>query len=185
MKRLIKNPHLNDIEEFIKQNSIYFEPLEPGGEAYTYLFQTDKTLILNANLLYPNVYVLKVYHFDYQKRMYGENFSGLSLKKINKFLELSNYGLIPKIYTITKKYIIMDYVEGKTLRQIKKEYGPGSAIVRKITDRISKLEDIWRGKLKLERVVPDRGNDGNFIVANGFETAKQPKVYIIDPRIYL
>lgn len=173
------NPHLDDIAEYIQKNSVAFEIIGEGGEAKAYLFQINKSLVLNAKLLYPGVYVLK----DYIKY---ENFKGLSLHKINKLTELSKYGVIPKIYIITKNYIIMDYVKGTSLKQIMNNYGPNSVMVRKLRKRILELEEIWFNNLKFDKydVTLDRSNYNNFIIADGFEFTEKPKVYIIDPRIY-
>lgn len=178
--KLRNNPHLDDIVEYIHKNSVAFEIIGEGGEANAYLFQINKSLVLNAQLLYPGVYVLK----DYIKY---RGFKGIPLQKINKLIKLSKYGVIPKIYIITKNYIIMDYVKGASLKQIMREYGPNSVMVRKLMKRILELEEIWFNNLKFDKydVALDRSNYNNFIVADGFEVAEQPKIYIIDPRIYV
>lgn len=93
-----KNPHLNDIEDFIKKNSSKFEYLDRGGEAKVFYFKLNKSLVLNTEILKPGEYGLKI--FD--NNITQNNIGGLSNKKIDKLKLLSKYGLIPKIYVITK-----------------------------------------------------------------------------------
>lgn len=169
-----------NIFDLIAENSSKFEVLDSGGEADVYLFKLINQLRLDS--LLPSFKTVKVlYYGTYVLKEYVP-WIKLSNGKINKLLDLSNLGLIPKIYLISDKYIIMDYIKGKTLKQIMKEYGRDSPIVRKLQKRILELEDIWFKKLKIKYVAFDRGNYGNFIVTD--EKADNPKIYVIDPIIY-
>jgi len=161
-----RNPHLKDIEEFIKSNSSKFIYLSTGGEGSVYYFKIIKRLILNTEILQPGEYVLKIYT-DIRTQ---NNQGGLSSRKINKFLLLSKYGLIPKIYVITKKYIVSKYISGQTLSDFQTEY---PEYRDDINIQIDKLIKIWN-KLGF-----DHGDlaEHNILISN------KGNVYFIDPYI--
>lgn len=153
-----KNPHSNDIEKYIKNNSIDFANIGAGSEADVYLFLIDKSLILNTKILKPGEYVLKIY----------DNDSILSTKKLEKLELLSKYGLIPKIHIITKKYIVMKYIHGMILHDYINKY---PYKMPDIKDKIDNLKIIWK-KLGFQH---DDLNWGNILVSD------KESVYFIDP----
>lgn len=161
-----KNPHLEDIKEFVKSNSSEFIYLSTGGEGDVYYFKLNKRLILNTEILQSGEYVLKIFS---DKRTQN-NQGGLSSKKINKFLLLSKYGLIPKIFVISKKYIISKYIDGQTLSDFQFEY-PGH--MDEMNIQIDKLIKIWN-KLGFSH---DDLSEGNILISN------KGKMYFIDPYI--
>lgn len=165
--------HLYDIKEFIEENSLDFKYLSSGAEGIIYKFELDKNLILHTEILKPNKYVLKLYY------------ESLHINKIKKLMVLSNYGLIPEIFYMTTGYSIMQFIDGYTVEEVMKKYGPGSEIVRSIMKRIGELEKIWFTKLKITRfekdgyIAFDRGSYRNFIVSKDFK-----RVWVIDPRVW-
>lgn len=153
-----KNPHLEDIKKFIKDNSVDFSKLGSGAESDSYLFLTNKSIVLNGNILKSGEYVLKIY----------DNDSILSTKKLEKLELLSKYGLIPKIYIITKKYIIMKYIHGMIYYDFVRSYPEIKDI---IDNKIIKLVQIWE-KLGF---IHDDLNQGNILISDNYS------VYFIDP----
>lgn len=176
MIKVKRNPHLDDIEEFIKNNSIEFQYLNEGVEGKVFYFRLNKRLVLNTKILQPGEYVLKVF-FDTYK--YSEN-------DIKLYLLISKYGLIPKVYLITKKYIVMKYINGirlsDFLNKSKNTYiskipiSDRKEIKYKLMDRVEELYEIWR-KLGLDEHVDP--SEDNILVSNNFE-----HVYIIDPFLH-
>ncbi len=166
IKRKRKNPHLNDIDDFINDNSVKFEYITRGGEGIIYYFKLNKLLRLNNILLKPSEYSLKIYNNKFTQN----NYEGLSPKKILKLELLSKYGLIPKIHIITKKYIISKYIHGITVSDFQIEY---PEYMDEINNKIEKLLKIWD---KLGFVHDDLSED-NILVSN------KGSVYFIDPYI--
>lgn len=159
-----KNPHLEDIEYFIKNNSIDFKFISRGGEGKVFYFKLNKNLIINSNVLKSGEYALKIFdNIGYSQN----NKKGLSYDKINKLLLLSKYGLIPKIFIITKKYIISKYIHGTSYDEF--EYNNP-----KVDSRIEELLKIWK---KLGFHHGDVKSD-NILISNDLK-----HVYIIDPYI--
>lgn len=156
-----KNPHLEDISQFIRKNSNEFYKIGQGAEGVVFYFKLNKSLILNTKILKPNEYILKIYDF-------GGN---LSLKKIKKLLIYSKYGLIPKIYVITNKYIVSKYIDGYSLNYVLAHF-PNS--YDNIYYKIDKLKEIWN---KL-------GFNHDDLKAENILFSKDLKsVYFIDPYI--
>lgn len=108
MKNKIKyhlNPALQKLVEEIIQ--LPFEYLGFGGYSEVYRFILTKPEIVDGNLLSKGDYVIKIFFRNYRI---------LDSKSISYFKDLSNKKLIPQIYIINFDYIIMDYVDGKVLK---------------------------------------------------------------------
>lgn len=158
MKIKKKNPHLYDIEKYIGENSSKFKYLNSGTEGDVYYFESYKSLIVNTEILKSGKYVLKIFSYD------------LGPKQINEFIKLSKYGVIPKIYVITKRYIIMKYIAGDLYYYFKKEHPEK---LKLINNKIEDLLEIWD---KLDLSHGDL-SEGNIIIG------KNNSVYFIDPRL--
>lgn len=108
MKNKIKyysNPALQKlVEEIIQLPSEY---LGFGGYSEVYRFILNKPEIVDGNLLQKGDYVIKIFFRNYRI---------LDSKSISYLKDLSNKKLIPQIYVINFDYIIMDYVDGKPLK---------------------------------------------------------------------
>lgn len=102
-----RNPNLEKIADEILQ--IPFEYLSMGGDAETYVFEIKKPDIIDNVLLPKGKYVLKIYFPNERK---------IDPSTIKYFKSLSSKKLIPKIYVITKNYIIMEYIEGNTMLKL-------------------------------------------------------------------
>ncbi len=166
MIRIKRNPHLEDIEEFIKSNSIKFEYLAKGREGSVFYFKLDKRLILNTEILQSGEYVLKVLN---EKKYY-------SLYDIRKLETFSKLGLIPKIHVITKNYSVMKYIKGITLEEFFEDPKYSGYFTREefkiINDKINNLYNIW-GKFNFKKYIDQ--NKENILISDKLN------VYIIDP----
>ncbi len=158
MKIKKKNPHLYDIEKYIGENSSKFKYLSSGTEGDAYYFKLTKSIIVNTEIIKSGEYILKVYSYDLQP------------KQINEFIKLSKYGVIPKIHAITKRYIIMKYIDGSLYYYFKKEHPEKLGL---INEKIDYLIEIW-DKLGLKH---GDLSEGNIIIG------KNNSVYFIDPRL--
>lgn len=158
MKLKRKNPHLYDIEKHIGENSSKFKYLSSGAEGDVYYFELNKSIVINTEVLKSGKYVLKIFSYD------------LGPKQINKFIKLSKYGVIPKIYVITKRYIIMKYIVGNLYYYFKKEHPEK---LKSINNKIEDLIEVWE---KLDLKHGDL-SEGNIIIG------KNDSVYFIDPRL--
>ncbi len=159
-----KNPHLEDIEEFVKNNSSKFRYLDSGVEGRVSYFKLDKKLVLNTEILKPGEYVLKTFH----------PWTKYNFEILQKFKLISKYGLIPKIFVITNKYIIMKYIKGRRLSYFwnnSKEFEKTK--LTKLDDRVNELYDIWK-KLGFDKYIDH--SDENILVSEDLK-----HVYIIDP----
>lgn len=160
-----KNPHLNDIEDFIRKNSSKFEYVSRGGEAKVFYFKLNKSLVLNTEVLKPGEYGLKIFKYDP-----GKDYNGISNKKMDKLKLLSKYGLIPKIFIITKRYVISKFIHGTTISEFQAEY---PELMDNVNDKIEKLINIWK-KLGFDH--GDLSEDNILISENG-------SIHLIDPYI--
>lgn len=158
MKTKRKNPHLYDIERYLGENSSKFKYLSSGTEGDVYYFESNKSLIINTEILQSGKYVLKIFSYD------------LGPKQINEFIKLSKYGVIPKIFIITKRYIIMKYIAGDLYYYFKKEHPEKLEL---INEKIDYLIETW------DRLGLKHGDlsEGNIIIS------KNNSVYFIDPRL--
>jgi len=163
-----KNPftNTNDVKDYISKNSIYFRWLDQGFYSDVYQFKTDKKLVLNTKILNSGEYVLKImksstYHWRTDEIEYLE--------------KLSKYGLIPKIFIITKSYLISKFIDGYTYSEIKEKYHYGEITEEdflEINHKIDYLTSVW---YKLNFNHRDL-HDGNIMISKNFN-----KVYFIDP----
>lgn len=153
-----KNPHLKDIKKYLQLNSIKFKKIGFGGEADVYYFKINEPIIINAEIVEEGEYALKLFRKD------------IPIKLIEHNEILSAYGLIPKIYVITKKYIITKYIDGKTLADIKDDLS--SSQLNYINEKINNLDEIWR-KLGFRHLDL---TSGNILISKDLK-----KVYFIDP----
>lgn len=162
-----RNPESTTIEGFIKINSADFKFISRGGEGKVYYFRLIKSLVINNEILRSGKYTLKI--FD--NKLTENNLNGLSIKKINHLELLSKYGLIPKIYIITKNYVISKYISGTPYYYIKREF---PEYIEIIENRINELIKIW------EKLGFNHGDlsEGNIIVSDNMK-----HVYLIDPFI--
>lgn len=129
-----------------------------GAFAIVFYFELiSRTFILNDIFLNKGEYAVK-YHYgnisDYDKD---------SLKI------LSNYGLIPKIYYMDNKIVIMKYINGITFKEYKKIMSVEK--VKEINYKIQNLHRIW-DSLKFEHFDL---HDQNIIIT------PEERVYFIDP----
>ena len=166
-----KNPftNTNDVKDYISKNSYLFTWIGSGAQAKVYKFDLAKKIVLQTKILIPGTYALKLLTHS---RNYYDKY------QIDYLTILSNYGLIPKIFVITKNYIISKFIEGHTYSEVKEMY-KSKEIDResylKIADKIDSLLDVWY-KLKFRH---DDIHDDNIIVSMNLN-----KVYLIDPSPY-
>lgn len=166
-----KNPHESDyIEEII--GNIDYTHLDSGSYAHVYKFTLNQSTVINKVKLKPGKYILKLFldPFNYSK----------GCKE--RFLKLSKQKLIPKIYIINEKYIIMDYINGIPLKKLLPEYNDETG---EYDEKISpgKAHNLW---LKIDQLLGDfheisksaHGdlNPGNIMVSKDLD-----KVWFIDP----
>lgn len=118
--------------------------------------------IVDNYLLKPGKYVLKYYFRDYLDR-----------KHINYLKKLSDKKLIPKIYIITGKFIVMKFIEGRSLEELLDRNFYRSVLAKQ--DLIKKL------KKELEK-----WHNHNFI-HNDISLANiiisEDKIWFIDPDV--
>lgn len=163
-----KNPftNTNDVKNYVAMNSSSFKWIGDGAHANVYKFKTNKKIVLQTKILSPGEYILKILKNEDEY---------WNTDQINYLTILSKYGLIPKIFIITKNYFIGRYIHGFTLSEIEEMYNDDE-IDRKlylsILDKYYKLLDIWY-KLKFKH--NDTHNE-NILVSIDFK-----HVYLIDP----
>lgn len=166
-----KNPftNTNDVEDYIKNNSISFQYLNHGRYANIYEFKTNKKIVIATKILLPGEYILKVLKSENHYWKSGQ---------IDYLAKLSKYGLIPKIFIITKNYFIGKYINGYTLLEIKEKYEHDEITneeYSKIDEKLDHLIYIWR-ELKFRH---DDLHDENILISKDLK-----HVYIIDPTPY-
>lgn len=161
MIKIKRNPHLEDVEKYIINNSVNFKHLGFGAEGNIYYFRLNKKLILNTEILQPGEYVIKIFR----------TFMDYSPNQIRQYLSISKYGLIPKVFVITKKYIVMKYIKGQTLAKLYKTLSGDQYL--DIRQRVNELSDIW---YKLGFGELRDSNEENVLVSDDLK-----HVYIIDP----
>jgi predicted Ser/Thr protein kinase len=163
-----KNPftNTNDVKDYISKNSIYFRWFDDGFYSNVYRFKTDKKLILNAKILNPGEYALKILK---SPTTYWR------LDEIEYLEKLSKYGVIPKIFIITQNYSISKFIDGYTYSEIKEKYHYGEINEEdflEINHKIDYLISIW-SRLKFNH---RDLHDGNILISKNYN-----KVYFIDP----
>lgn len=163
-----KNPftNANDVATYIENNSISSEYLDSGAHAEIYKFKTDRKIVIATKILPPGEYILKLLKSEY---LYWKP------KQIDYLIKLSKYGLIPKIFIITKNYFIGRYINGYTFLEIKEKYERDEITSEKyleIDDKIEHLIYIWK-ELKFYH---NDLHDENILVSRDLK-----HVYLIDP----
>lgn len=169
--RKCKNPftNTNDVKDYISKNSIYFKKIGEGDYGRVYRFKLDNKIILNSKILLLGDYTLKLlkYSDDYY-----------NINQIDYLTKLSKYGLIPKIFIITKNYTISKFIDGYTFDEVKYMYYDDNKISQKVWLNIIKkreyILDIWD---KLGFNHGDHHNN-NILVSKDFN-----HVYFIDPNV--
>lgn len=107
IKKKRKNPSIpNNIKDILRfADNIKY--LKSGAEADVYYFEMPIEDIVDNYLLKPGKYVLKYYFREYLDR-----------KHINYLKKLSDKKLIPKIYIINDRFIVMKFIGGKSLEEL-------------------------------------------------------------------
>lgn len=159
-----KNPELQKVVENIlskidHNNKIEFEYISDGSYAEIYKFNLKSNKLVDNKILKSGNYVLKIFR-DPAKD-----------KEINQLTKFSNYGLIPKIFIINKNFIIMKFIEGKTLWKFIEINDSFNRII------FLKIERLIQKYHQLGFVHGDLHPD-NILITNKIN------VYFIDPDIY-
>lgn len=167
-----KNPHDSDYIESIIGNANYTY-IDSGSYAYTYKFILKSPKIINNIRFKSGIYLLKIFidPFIFHPKGCKE-----------RFLKLSKNKLIPKIYIINEKYVIMDYIDGIPLKKLLPEYNDE---IDEWEEKISpaKAYNLW---IKIDQELEEfhrvsksaHGdlNPGNIIISKDLT-----KVWFIDP----
>lgn len=164
-----KNPELeSEVKEILFGfgENIKFKYLSKGSYAKTYYF-----VIKDSEYLKSGEYVIK-YFVDPEDYM--------SDLEINYLKKLSKYGLIPEIFYIDKKYIIMKYIRGVALDSFLKTNSLGHTVSDKLSvdelnlilTKVAKLIKHWH-KLGFSH---NDLHDGNILIT------ESGKIYLIDPK---
>lgn len=130
----------------------YISYLAEGDYSEVYKFEITENKEIDDVILKKGTYVIKFFKQD------EDNY--LNFKDILYLKKLSNLKIIPKIYVITENYIIMDFINGKTLEYVltnTEHPGKKSNLLLKLERLISKLHDkkIAHGDLHLRNVLID------------------------------
>lgn len=153
-RRKKKNPVLqSEVDQVLNQlDPEYVFYLAEGDYSEVYEFKINESKRIDNTILKKGLYVIKFLKQD------EDNY--LNIKDITYLKKLSNLKIIPKIYVITENYIIMDFIDGKTLEYIltnTEHPGKKSNLLLKLERLISKLHDkkIAHGDLHLRNVLVD------------------------------
>lgn len=164
-----KNPELeSEVREILSDfgENIKFKYLSKGSYAKTYYF-----VIKDSEYLKSGEYVIK-YFVDPEDYM--------SNLEINYLKKLSKYGLIPEIFYINKKFIVMKYIRGVALDSFLKTDSLGRTVsdelsvddINSILTKVAKLIRHWH-KLGFSH---NDLHDGNILIT------ESGKIYLIDPK---
>lgn len=165
IKRIIKkqrNPSVpNNIKDILRfADNIKY--LKSGAEADVYYFEMPIEDIVDNSILSPGKYVLKYYFREWLDR-----------KHINYLRKLYDKKLIPKIYIINDRFIVMKFIGGKSLEEL-----IDSGKFKSLTSKRELIE-----KLKNEL---QKWHDHNFI-HNDIDLANilinEDKIWFIDPDV--
>jgi tRNA A-37 threonylcarbamoyl transferase component Bud32 len=134
LKKKRRNPQLeqlaNEILEILNPDKI--EYLAEGDYAEVYKFSISKSVKIEHKILKPGIYVLKILKLN--QKFYFED-----IKYLKK---LSRLNLIPKIYIICKNYMIMEWIDAKTLAELlDSDIHPGKLSI--VFRKINRLVDYW------------------------------------------
>lgn len=161
-----KNPHLstrarhilNDIS--YPDNEIEFEFIGEGNFGETYYFELTKNKYYLNTILKPGEYILKIFKSEW-------NLPLPEIEELDYLKLLSKYGLIPKIFIITKKFLIMKFIEGSTMIA----YTGNEIIENDVISKIDKLVKKWHS---LGFAHGDL-SESNILITRNY------KIYFIDP----
>lgn len=153
-KKRKRNPTF-EIEASQILNNIDFEYLTEGKSGEIYIFQLKSNNIIQDVDFHSGWYILKIFKTQ------------LSNKEVEYFKFLSDENLIPKIFLITRNFMIMSFIKSQTLSEYQKKSKINSKILKQIRILIDKWHDaeIAHGDLHEDNILID---------------SKQ-KVYFIDP----
>lgn len=168
ISRKRKNPAKNKKEFFKELRSdpnIKVDFFKKGKESEIFKLKLNQNSTILENLkLDKGAYIIKIFY----------DWITLNEKQINYLKELSNHELIPKIYYIDSKIIIMDFINGKTLIYFENNYDLKPEEIKIIYDNIEKMKRIWE-------ILGFRHGDlhkRNILVTNDLN------VYFIDPYLF-
>jgi RIO-like serine/threonine protein kinase len=163
-----KNPYLESnaekiLNELDPATKINFEFIGEGKFGETYLFQLNQNKLFQNIVLKPGKYILKIFKEDMETSI-----DLPSKEEIKNIIDLSKYGLIPKVYVINKNFEIMKFVNGEHLNNIFK--------IRKVRtiQLLTKIENLIQKWHSLGFYHGDL-NPRNILVTT------ENKVYFIDP----
>lgn len=138
--------------------NIEFKELSDEGQfAQTYKFVFNSETRIFDKLLNKGDYVLKIYRNNYN----------LNEDQISYLLKLSNLKLIPKIYIITDKFIIMKFIHGKLFYEYIKNitYKEFDILMNRLKNVIYEWNKVGyeHGDLSSRNIIIDHNNNINLI----------------------
>lgn len=176
IKRIIKKvenvANINSIDD-AKKILTKFKPskikfISKGEEGKVYYF-----IVKNSKHLQDGKYILKIFKMQKLKNNRKSNLIK-DLCSINYLKNLSKLNLIPKIYFINRNYIIMEYVNAKSLSNITNNIFKIKKLDKKfLSEILNKIENELKIWWKLNLAHGDLHED-NILVSN-------KRVYLIDP----
>lgn len=160
-----KNPETPSKIRNLFYGNVEIKYLDSGAEADIYLIENNEDVIVDNYLLHSGKYILKYY---FNTHLYS------SPKQIKYLKKLSDKKLIPKIYVITDKFIIMKYVEGTNLEKLLdkgkyKSLNSKKELIDNIKNEVSKWHD--------NNFIHNDLSPSNIIISNN------GKIWLIDPDV--
>lgn len=160
-----RNPSIPQNIRDLFHDDIEIKYLDSGAEADVYLIENIDDIIVDNYLLHSGKYILKYY---FNKHLYS------SSKQIKYLKKLSDKKLIPKIYVITDRIIIMKYIEGTNLEKLLDKGRYKSLISKKeLLDNIKIELTKWHNN----NFIHNDLSPSNIIVSNN------GKIWLIDPDV--
>jgi predicted Ser/Thr protein kinase len=151
---------LNDIS--YPDNEIEFKFIGEGMFGESYYFELTKNKYYLNTIIKPGEYILKVFKSEFDLYLPSPDIEELDYLKL-----LSKYGLIPKIFIITKKFMIMKFIEGTPMI----DYTINEIINHDVVPKIEKLIKKWH----------ELGFAHGDLKADNILITKNYKIYLIDP----
>lgn len=164
-----KNPELeSEVKKILSDfgENIKFKYLSKGSYAKTYYF-----VIKDSDYLKSGEYVIKYF-------VYPEDYMGKF--EIEYLKKLSKYGLIPEIFYIDKKYIIMRYIRGVAFDSFLKTTSLGHTVSDKLS--VDELNSILTKVAKLIKHWHKLGFSHNDLHDGNILITESGKIYLIDPK---